>query len=102
MKKLFTPTLILAGIIAAGTASAETPYASWSADRTTEVAIDDSFNRSLSSTYSEDNNLAIDVRKSVQEDNDVNVSKSNKEDNDYTSIYTSSVLTWTSRSPHPH
>ncbi len=86
MKKVFTPTLILAGLMAAGTAVADTPYGSWSqassADRITEVAIDDSFNRSSRSSVEQDNDTDIDVRKSSSQDNDVNISKSNKEDND--------------------
>jgi hypothetical protein len=86
MKKVFAPTLILAGLMAAGPAVADTPYSSWSAQRSTEVAIDDSFNRSVSSSVSEDNDIALDFQKSISEDNDVTVTKSKTEDNDYTSI----------------
>ncbi len=89
MKK-FAPTLIVAGLFAAGGVhAAEGPYASWDASRTTDVVIEDSFNRSTSSEYtsqySEDNDVAVDVRTS--EDNDVTSHYS--EDNDVSSWYSS-------------
>ena len=92
MKKVFTPTLILAGLFAAGTAVADTPYAYWDASRTTDVAIADSFNRTSSSAYSEDNDVAVDIRSrnSVQEDNDYSSIYRTSEDNDYSSVYSSS------------
>ena len=90
MKKAFAPTLILAGLMAAVPAVADTPYSSWSTQRSTEVAIDDSFNRSVSSSVSEDNDIALDFQKSVSEDNDVIVSKSKSEDNDYSSVWSNS------------
>ena len=101
MKK-FAPSLIVAGLIAAGGAhAAEGPYASWDASRTTDVVIEDSFNRSTSSQYSsrysEDNDIALDVRTSedndvtshYSEDNDVDTrySYSSSEDNDTSSWY---------------
>jgi hypothetical protein len=92
MKKVFTPTLILAGLLAAGTAVADTPYAYWDASRTTDVAVADSFNRTSSSAYSEDNDVALDIRSrsSVQEDNDVTSTRTHQEDNDYSSVYRTS------------
>ncbi len=87
MKK-FAPTLIVAGLFAAGAVHADSPYASWDASRTTDVVIEDSFNRSTSSEYtsqySEDNDVAVDVRTS--EDNDVS-SWYSSEDNDSSSWY---------------
>ena len=63
MKKVFTPTLILAGILATGTVAADTPYAYWDASRTTEVAVADSFNPTSTTSHSEDNDVAVDVRR---------------------------------------
>lgn len=87
MKNVLTPTLILAGLFAAGTVAAD-PYSSWSSARSTEVAIEDSFNRTSSSSYSEDNDVDVDVRK--HEDNDYSSVYRTSEDNDYSSVYRSS------------
>jgi hypothetical protein len=78
----FASSLILAGILAAGNASADYPYASWSQSDDDIVKIADSFNRetSVSKSSSEDNDIS--VSKSSSEDNDVSVSKSVSEDND--------------------
>ena len=88
-KTVFASSVVLAGILAAGSAAAD-PYASWrkpSSDDDT-VSIADSFNRestsSYSSKYSEDNDTTI--TKSRSEDNDVSIQK----DYDYTSIYKTS------------
>ena len=101
MKKVFTPSLILAGILAAGSAAAETPYSSWTdASSSVDVAIQDSFKSS--SVYSEDNDVHNTATSSVSEDNDVSswyassedndvttdVRSSVQEDNDYSSVYT--------------
>lgn len=89
MKKVLTPSLVLAGMIAAGSAAADTPYTSWTdASRHVDVAIEDSFNRSSSSSYSEDNDVRTDVRSSISEDNDVSSVYSHTEDNDYSSVWT--------------
>lgn len=100
-KAVFASSVVLAGILAAGSAAAD-PYASWrkpSSDDDT-VSIADSFNRestsSYSSVYSEDNDSSY--SSSVQEDNDTTITKYRSEDNDvsihkdydYTSIYKTS------------
>jgi len=87
MNKALTSTLILAGLFAAGTAAAA-PYSSWSSARSTEVAIEDSFNRTASSSYSEDNDVDVDVH--TQEDNDYSSVYTTSEENDYSSVYRTS------------
>ncbi|MCB1685692.1 MAG: hypothetical protein R3E82_13785 [Pseudomonadales bacterium] len=91
MKKApFTLSLVLAGIVAAGSAAAATPYASWQsvASDDDSLSIADSFNRESSyrsswestSTHVEDNDTT------VSSDDDVSI----REDFDYTSIYRTS------------
>ncbi|NKB98992.1 MAG: hypothetical protein GKR90_10950 [Pseudomonadales bacterium] len=91
MKKVFAPSLILAGLVLAGTAQAN-PYGHWqssvSDDDTIKIA--DSFNRTASSSYSEDNDIAVDVTKRHSEDNDVTSSYRSSEDNDVSTRYRSS------------
>lgn len=65
MKKVIAPSLILAGLFAASTAMAASPYEYWGAP-SAEVAIEDSYNTTSSSSYSEDND--------VNEDNDITTS----------------------------
>ena len=102
MKK-FAPTLIVAGMFAVSSVSAVAgPYDRWDASRVTDIEIADSFNRSTSSEYtsqySEDNDVAVDVRTSedndvtshYSEDNDVSSSYRSSEDNDVSSWYASS------------
>jgi hypothetical protein len=92
----FASSLVLAGLMLAGAAHAEYPYAAWQQSDDDSVKIEDSFNRessyrssvdtdlSLTKQHSEDNDIS--VRKSHSEDNDVAISK----DFDYTSIYKTS------------
>lgn len=90
----FASSLVLAGVMLAGGAQADSPYAAWQQSDDDIVKVDDSFNRdyrssvdtdvSLTRQHSEDNDIA--VRKSHSEDNDVAISK----DFDYTSIYKTS------------
>jgi hypothetical protein len=104
----FTSSLILAGILAAGNASADYPYASWSQSDDDAVTIADSFNKetSVSKWSSEDNDVTVskdfDYTYSSSEDNDKTITetttKTHSEDNDvaiskdwdYTSIYKTS------------
>jgi len=87
---IFASSLVLAGILAAGNASADYPYASWTQSDDDVSKITDSFNKetSISKSSSEDNDVS--VSKSSSEDNDVSISKqidyawSNSEDNDST------------------
>jgi hypothetical protein len=83
----FASSVILAGILAASSASADyNPYASWSSSDDDVTKIADSYNQktSVSKSKSEDNDTTI------SEDNDVSISKkfdyawSNVEDNDKT------------------
>ncbi|MHA1569810.1 MAG: hypothetical protein ACTSXZ_10090 [Alphaproteobacteria bacterium] len=88
--------LILAGVVAAGSAAAD-PYGSWRTYSSDDdrLSISDSFNRetSVSKTYSEDNDIwssksssednDVSVSKTHSEDNDVDIRKSHSEDNDY-------------------
>ncbi|MDH3644165.1 MAG: hypothetical protein OES38_18815 [Gammaproteobacteria bacterium] len=96
----FASSLILAGILAAGNASAEYPYGSWSQSDTdiTKVKIEDSFNKTATFTKSESQDNDVSVSKDfdyslsssedndVEEDNDITISK----DWDYTSSYQTS------------
>ncbi|MEM7000802.1 MAG: hypothetical protein AAF529_08445 [Pseudomonadota bacterium] len=88
-KAPFTTSLILAGMVAAGAAQAN-PYASWQSTVSDDdqVTIEDSFKSEYTSSYSEDNDQRLDVRKSHSEDNDLTVGyrthEERSEDNDIT------------------
>ncbi len=100
----FASSLILAGILAAGNASADYPYASWVHYDNDSYEIVDSFNKetTVSKSSSEDNDVTIstdlDYSYSSSEDNDTTITKTHTEDNDvsihkdwdYTSIYKTS------------
>ena len=92
-KAPFTTSLILAGMVAAGAAQAN-PYASWQSTVSDDdqVTIEDSFKSEYTSSYSEDNDQRLDVRKSHSEDNDLTVGyrthEERSEDNDITKTYT--------------
>lgn len=88
-KAPFATSLILAGMVAAGAAQAN-PYASWqsSVSDDDQVTIQDSFKSDYESSYSEDNDVDIDLRKKHSEDNDIALDYSSSykssEDNDIT------------------
>jgi hypothetical protein len=99
----FASSLILAGILAAGNASADyNPYASWSSSDDDISKIADSFNKTTSVSKSEDNDVSIskqyDYAWSNTEDNDKTITKTHTEDNDvaisktwdYKSVYKTS------------
>ena len=91
MKKVLTPSLIVAGLLAAGSVAADSPYRYWDSSRSTEVAIEDSFNRTSSSYYSEDNDVDTRVHSSVSEDNDYSSVYTHTEDNDVTKSWQQST-----------
>ena len=88
----FASSLVFAGILLAGAAQAETPYSAWSQSDDDSISVADSFNHSEQSSYesawsssvSEDNDVAVDLRNTHSEDNDIT------KDFDYTSIYETS------------
>ena len=95
-KTVFAPSLLMAGLLAAGVAAAE-PYAAWKGAR---VSDDDSYSAtdSFNSDYRSDVTKSLDyssVRKS-HEDNDVTKTYTRTEDNDvatdidYSSVYKTS------------
>jgi hypothetical protein len=100
----FASSLVFAGILAAGSASADYPYSSWAQYDTSSYEIVDSFNKetTVSKSSSQDNDVTIskdlDYSYSSSEDNDTTITKTHTEDNDvsihkdwdYTSIYKTS------------
>lgn len=83
----FASSLILAGILAAGNASADYPYASWSQSGDDITKIADSYNKTKTTTVSksesQDNDTTIskDFDYSYASDDDKTITKSHSEDN---------------------
>lgn len=91
MKKAVAPTLILAGLVLAGTAQAN-PYGHWQSSVSDDdvVRVADSFNSTAKSSVSEDNDITVGIDKRHTEDNDITSSYRSSEDNDVSSWYRSS------------
>ena len=91
MKKAVAPTLILAGLVLAGTAQAN-PYGHWQSSVSDDdvVRVADSFNSTAKSSVSEENDITVGIDKRHSEDNDITTSYRSSEDNDVSSWYRSS------------